>query len=107
MRGVFWIIEDELKAYIFDENAQYGVAKSGNNFNHKLLWDHVKPAKCRVPYDYYPRGRVEYNPKGRPVIFLNPGIDEKFVTEIKDAFKLNEEPIIKPDGSDHYRSHLD
>ena len=33
MRGVFWIIEDELKAFVFENGAKYGVAKSGNTFN--------------------------------------------------------------------------
>ena len=107
MRGVFWIIEDELKAYIFEENAQYGVAKSGNNFNHKLLWDHIKPAKCRFPYDYYPRGRVEYNGKGKPIVYMNPNIDKKYIPQIMDAFELTDEPKVDYDGSKHYKCYLD
>ncbi len=107
MRGVFWIVEDELKAYVFEEGSEYGVAKSGNNFNHKLLWEHVKPAKCRVPFDYYPRGRVEYSAKGKPIIYMNPNIGDEYVDEIKRAFELNEEPVIRYDHSEHYKCYLD
>ena len=51
MHGVFWIIEDELKAYPFEEGAEVGVARAGDTYNHRLLWDHVKPRKCRKPFD--------------------------------------------------------
>ena len=107
MRGVFWIVEDELKAFVFDENAEYGIAKSGKTFNHKLLWGHVRPAKCAKAFDYYPRGRVDYNSKGRPVIYMNPHVDEKYIRQIMQAFDLKEEPIVHIDGSDHYKCYLD
>ena len=42
-RGVFWIVDGELIAYPFDDGATKGVAKSGKTFNHKLLWEHIKP----------------------------------------------------------------
>ena len=107
MRGVFWIVEDELKAFVFEEGAEYGVARSGNTYNHKLLWEHVRPAKCSRAFDYYPRGRVDYNGKGKPVIYMNPHIDLKFVEQIVRAFDLSEEPIVHYDGSDHYKCYLD
>lgn len=107
MHGVFWIIEDELKAYPFEEGAEVGVARTGDTYNHRLLWDHVKPRKCRKPFDYYPRGRVEYDGHGRPVIYMNPNIGEEYIEQIKKAFDLTEDPVIKYDGSDHYRCYLD
>lgn len=57
-RGVFRLIQAA---------AEYGIAKSGRTYNHKLLWKHVRPAGRRVSFDYYPRGRVEIDFKGRPV----------------------------------------
>lgn len=51
MHGVFWIVEDELKAYLFEEGAQVGVAKSGKTFNHRLLWEHVRPPKCNRAFN--------------------------------------------------------
>ena len=107
MRGVFWIVEDELKAYLFEEGAQVGVAKSGKTFNHKLLWEHVRPAKCNRAFNYYPRGRVDYNGKGKPVVYMSPHVEEKFVEEIEEAFRLAEKPLIRYDGSQHYKCYLD
>lgn len=34
-RGVFWLIAGELFCFPFDENPEYGIAKSGKTFNHK------------------------------------------------------------------------
>lgn len=68
-RGVFWLIEESIISIPYEPDAAVGVAKSGNNYNHKLLWDYVKPNKCNKPFDYYPRGRVEFNFKGKPVIY--------------------------------------
>ena len=107
MRGVFWIIEDELRAYPFEEGAEVGVARAGNTFNHRLLWEYVKPRKRKKPFDYYPRGRVDYDGHGRPVIYMGFHVDEEYVEQIKQVFELTEEPVIKYDGSDHYRCYLD
>lgn len=44
-RGVFWVIEDKgeehLLAFSFISGAVTCVAKSGNTYNHKKLWEHV------------------------------------------------------------------
>ena len=104
-RGVFWIIDNKLLTFPFDETATEGVAKSGNTFNHKLLWDSVKP--CNKPFDYYPRGRVDYNPKGVAIIYMNPNVDDKFISEIKAAFGITSEPVIRYDFSEHYKCYLD
>lgn len=42
-RGAFWIVDGKLLAFPFDETETEGVAKSGNTFNHRLLWEYIKP----------------------------------------------------------------
>ena len=66
-RGVFWIVDGELLAIPYDEDAAEGLSKNRANYNHRLLWPEVRPEKCSRSYDYYPRGRVEYTPYGKPV----------------------------------------
>ena len=90
-----------------DGNINFGVAKSGNNYNHKLLWDHVKPKKCNKPYYYYPRGRLEFSNKGKPLLYMNINIGEEFIPIIMAQFGLNDKPIIHYDGSKHYKCYLD
>lgn len=105
-RGVFWIIDDELYSFPFiDDNI--GVAKSGVTYNHKKLWSHVKPQRCNKTWNYYPRGRVDFTNKGRPVIYMNPNVDVKFINEINVDFGLREDPKVVIDNSDHYKCYLD
>lgn len=104
--GVFWIVNGKLLAYPFYETATVGVAKSGVTYNHKALWKELGNAS-KVPYNYYPRGRVEFSNKGKPIIYTNPNIDEYDIAEIKKEFGLRTEPIVRYDYSDHYKCHLD
>ena len=104
-RGVFWIVDGKLIAYPFDESATEGIAKSGNTYNHKLLWEHIKP--CNQPFDYYPRGRVDFNTKGKAIIYMHPHIEDKYIREIKEAFRIISDPVIRYDHSDHYKCYLD
>ena len=104
-RGVFWIVDDKLLAFPFDDGATKGVAKSGNIFNHKLLWEHIKP--CNKPYDYYPRGRVDFNAKGKAIIYINPNVENKYTSEIKAAFGITSVPVLRYDYSEHYKCYLD
>ena len=106
-RGVFWLIEDEIFAVPYNPEASYGIAKSGENYNHRLLWDYVKPSKCNKPFDYYPRGRVEIDNKGRPIIYLNRNIDDTHISKIKEIFGIKGLHRIHYDGSKHYESDLD
>ena len=106
-RGVFWLIEESILAVPFEQDAVFGISKSGNNYNHRLLWDHVKPGKCNKPYDYYPRGRVEMTSKGKPVIYMNRNIEDKYLCEIMQAFEITEIPRIHYDGSEHYKCYID
>lgn len=107
-KGVFWLIEEkELLAYPYEKDEVYGLSKSGDNYNHKLLWEHVKPRGCNKPYDYYPRGRVEISNKGKPVLYMNRHIGLEVIGEIMEAFDIREYPMIHYDGSKHYKCHLD
>ena len=106
--GVFWVIDDKLYSYPFYGGADIGVAKSGNTFNHAKLWSYIAPSGARnKSFDYYPRGRVVFTGKGRPVIYMNPNIDESWISEIKSEFGLREDPKVNYDYSDHYKCHLD
>ena len=106
-RGVFWIIDDKLVAFPFYEGTDIGVAKSGNTYNHEKLWNDIKPRGINKPFDYYPRGRVDFNGHNKPVVYMNPNIDESWISDIKQEFGLREDPIIRYDYSDHYKCHLD
>ena len=106
-RGVFWLIDDKILAIPYEDGADVGIAKSGNNYNHRLLWEHVRPKKCNKAFDYYPRGRVEFSTKGKPIIYLNSNIGESYITDIMEKFGITETPKIHYDGSNHYKSHFD
>ena len=56
-------------AFPFIENDTRGVAKSGLTYNHKKKW---KEWNLNMPYNYYPRGGVEFSNKCKPIIWLNP-----------------------------------
>lgn len=105
-RGVFWIVDDELLAFPFMGD-NIGIAKSGVTYNHKKLWQYVKPKGCNKPYNYYPRGRVDFTNKGKPIIYMNPNIDDGFIPYIKSEFGLRENPVIRIDNSEHYKCYLD
>lgn len=110
--GVFWLIDDEdiLLAYPFGSVDSYdGIAKSGNTYNHKRLWSDIKPRGIKRPYNYYPRGRVEWDNQGRATIFMNSNIDDEWVNDIKQQFGVrpSDECRIQYDNSNHYKCHLD
>ena len=106
-RGVFWDIDGELFAYPFYEDATDGVAKSGNTFNHKKLWQAINPTRSSIPYNYYPRGRVEITRNGKAVVYLNPNIEKDMLSQIRVEFGIREEPKVVYDYSDHYKCYLD
>lgn len=109
-KGVFWVIEQgnakKLLAFPFYGDETYGVAKSGDTFNHRLLWESVRPKGCSRAFDYYPRGRVELTGQGRAVIYMSPYVSAEFIPEIKSAFGLGDNFVVKLDFSKHYRCYL-
>ncbi|SFW22332.1 hypothetical protein [Ruminococcus flavefaciens] len=106
-RGVFWLIDGKLSCYSFDGSITEGISKSGNTYNHKKLWEHLRLCGSKVGFDYYPRGRVEITAKGKAVIYMSPHIGGEYVPEICKAFEIDNTPIIKYDHSEHYHCYLD
>ena len=106
-RGVFWLINGKLFAFPFDGNHPEGIAKSGNTYNHKKLWDSLKPTGRNVPFDYYPRGRVEITNQDEPVIYMSPHIGAEWLGQIMLAFEIAAVPVIRYDHSIHYHCYLD
>ncbi len=107
IRGVFWQIEDDLVIAKYEEGDTEGLSKSGNNYNHERLWEHVKPKGCNKKYNYYPRGRVEVSNKGKPIVYMSPYVDAGLVRFVVTKLGISEDPIIHIDGSKHYRCHFD
>lgn len=106
-RGVFWIIDGKLFAFPYSDKYSSGRAKSGLTYNHERLWKEVNPKGSTVPYNYYPRGRVEINSKGKAIIYVSPHIDKHDIEAIKQEFGIREEPKIHYDYSNHYKCYLD
>lgn len=107
MRGVFWVIDGKLFAVPFTGDTNIGVAKSGKNYNHRKLWEHVRPKGCNRVFDHYPRGRVEMNSRGEPILYMSPHVPEELLPEIVSAFGLTKKPKVRYDHSRHYRCYLD
>ena len=108
-KGIFWLKEGEIIAVkvlcsslgkplepcVFS-------SKSGKNFNHKKEWERFH---IPLPYNYYPRGRVEIANK-KATVFLHPDLcADPVKTAIADCFGLERIKICwKADGSKHYKS---
>ena len=126
-KGIFWIVDTtEL-----EHNAPYCVripctpsgqstkmdsshlAKSGDTYNHERYWASMPKSLTKgKPFNNYPRGRVEIA-HGKATIYLNPHIaTDEVVDYIKATFGLTDQNgvtkvLVKVDGSNHYRCHLD
>ena len=107
-KGVFWDICGQLLAFPFKENYfKSGLAKSGDTYAHKRIWSAVRPKGCNKPFNYYPRGRIEINSRGKAILYMNPNVDESWLPEIMAQFGLAEYPRIIYDSSNHYKCYLD
>ena len=107
-RGVFWIIDGELYAFVYKEGKYpRALAKSKVTYTHKNLWREVCPKGCNKPYNYYPRGRVHIRQDGSVHIYLNPNITEEFLPKIKTFFGITCESEIHYEYTAHYRCYLD
>lgn len=126
-QGVFWIADmDNIRrntAYCFTipctpdgintGDTSHLDAKSGTTYNHEKLWSRLPPELTHnMPFDHYPRGRVQIR-NGKAVIFLNPNIATEEVKDfIVGEFHLTSgngihSVSVKADGSSHYRCNLD
>lgn len=120
-KGVFWCVDAKSEhpklitvsvSCDADGNPDAPAAftsKAGANFNHKAEWDKLdRLIRGGVPYNYYPRGRVEIR-NGRATVYLNPDINrEEILRIVFEAFELKKadgirEIVVKSDGSRHYR----
>ena len=106
-RGVFWVIDGDLLAFPFVPGSTSGVSKSGLTYNYKNLWPDIKPRGNNKNFDYYPRGRVEFNGQGKPIVYMNPNIDESLIPDIKVEFGLRSDTEIRYDNRQHYKCYLD
>lgn len=126
-RGLFWVIcgfdEDgtfafsdcEFAAFLIpcdrmghvDQEHEWMMASN----NHKAAWpimpDDCVPNMKNLPWNYYPRGRVEIN-NGKAIVYYHPDLQdmEGFEERIIEEFGLDSEEIktvsFKADGSAHY-----
>ena len=74
--------------------------------NHKKLWEQLHGSLGK-PYNYYPRGRVDADNKGQPVIYMSPHVPPALLPEIQAVFAITSQPLLRYDNSRHYRCHLD
>ncbi len=119
-KGIFWFIENDLFTVKALCNSQGEIienvilsSKSKTNFNHKIEWKRLdKETTQNKPFDYYPRGRVEftYNKVLVAKIYLNPILcTEDIKQKIIEAFGLTKENgaskiIFIADESFHYQA---
>jgi len=116
-KGIFWLVDDKLVycSCVCDKNGNPLEELNENAttifgaYNHKIYWASLPTATTQgKSYNYFPRGRVEIA-NGRAKIFLSPHL---YTDEIKERivqlFGLAGIEIkYIPDGSNHYRCHLD
>ena len=118
-KGVFWVRSlsgNDIIAlrFLSDEN---GVLTDGSltskDINHQRLWERLDSVITGgVPYNFYPRGRVELR-RGKALIFCSPHIcTEQLKKLITERFGLRaengiKEVLLKADGSAHYKCELD
>ena len=124
-KGLFWCTDQETDPPEFiavtlpEDSISNGLANvteftstANDRLNHRVEWSKLpKSVTGGKDYNYYPRGRVEFqHQKAR--IFLNPVLnEERFVERIKDIFGLEKEHGIQSvkvitDGSKHYKSEV-
>ncbi len=100
-KGLFWWIDGKLISKT--------LAPDAPNVSHRNVWatlpSHITSG---LPFDYYPRGRVELR-RGRAIVFLSPYIcTQEVLSETLREFGLEGiSTEMKADGSHHYRCHYD
>lgn len=100
--------------FLSDENGVLSDSSlTSKDINHKRLWERLDSVVTGgLPYNCYPRGRVELR-RGRALIFCSPHIcTEELKALITERFGLTsengiKEVVLKADGSAHYQCELD
>ena len=125
-KGIFWfpcstdqegelVFTGEILAFLIpcDEDGNPKAAasfnsKNGCNNTHKNSWRTVTAGRTElrgIPWNYYPRGRVEIS-HGKALVFMNPQIlnREDFLELIREAFGIGDMDVrVKIDNSAHYQ----
>jgi len=118
--GVFWYIDDkDVFKYIKYELAEeiLKTDNAGSNYitplvSHPLLWDNIKKEiVSNERFDYYPRGRVNYNIKRNLYeIDMDDCLNtDEYAGKIRELFVLDKQnAVIVPNNSKngHYSCHL-
>lgn len=101
-RGLFWYVDGDLLCFPVSVDAADTIGR-----NHRRFWETLPRSLTHgVPYNYYPRGRVELR-HGKAVVYLHPTLcTPEIFARIRQAFSLPDEMQVsfKADGSRHYRS---
>ncbi len=121
-KGIFWLIDGGLFVIKARTNSQGEIlegvelsAKSKTNFNHRAEWERLpKKITQGKPFDYYPRGRVEFAFRKNLTVkvYLNPTLcTEEIKQEIITEFGLTKENGVDEitfiaDGSAHYQAKI-
>lgn len=119
--GIFWFINEELVAFTEQVDTS---GRLSTDLEYKKIWDIIsgryKISGKKVPYNYYPHGRVMVNPKYvngsfdhyDAFIYIDDCInDSEYLEDIYYEFRLNKNCVIKYIGSeggvtsDHYTCH--
>lgn len=135
--GIFWFVcpfEGEEEAWDFSETELLALpvpgkgevrkeawpcpdglslnSRRGDAFTHKETWRYLTRGRWELrchSWNYFPRGRVELV-NDKALIFLNPCIlaYENYKEMLVKRFHLEGMKIrVIPDGSAHYRCHMD
>ena len=112
-KGPFWIkcnfiAKENNHINVSFENAEilfYRVPDDLKTPSHKDCWNKVNSEVRMMPWNYYPRGRVEYT-RNKAVIYANPIVFQykNLEEELREAFNIatSIEVIYKNDNSSHY-----
>lgn len=75
--------------------------------NHRRFWETLPQSlTCGMPYNYFPRGRVELRHE-KAMVYLHPTLcTPEIYARIRHTFSLPDEMQVpfKTDGSQHFRS---
>jgi len=116
LRGPFWLIcsetADSNGQLSFDMSSACVISMGVDNItertpSHKSCWPAIATEYLSLPWNYYPRGRLEIR-RGKAIVFANPlCLQYPFLLDdIRYAFNIpNDVEInVKSDNSAHYAS---
>ena len=118
--GPFWIIGKSLtdinkgdftflaEKFLIDWEGNYQHKVSKSEFTHKGIWETKYQAGYKVPYNYYPRGRVSFDSKTKEFgINIPKSLDEEIILPaIMKEYDINEGEVnvkyTDPTSGNHY-----